>query len=381
MEDDRISKLPDGILGHIISFLPSEDAFATRVLSKRWRPLWFLYPSPNLDFDDQRFFKKEEPYISFKDMVNVTITERSEHQPIKSFRLRCHESHDSFTSEFSIMLLLTARRMEHVDIQMCDNWKLNIICFIFRFSNLVVLKLKFVCVNLFISANLPSLKILHLNSVYFFEHGFLLEILNACPILEDLEIKNISTRYWSVEYDEQVKKFTNLIRADVSNISIYDVDLEVFSSVEFLRLEEMYGAVPVFSKLTHLEIVYGRSINWRFLTSVMKNCPILQTFILEMPLTPDIFTSYLAEALFDLRLFRNILPECLSLQLKKCTITNYRGCEYEFLFVQNFLMNSTSLERMRIFSSPSLKNQEKLDKMEELLAFPRISATCEVYFV
>lgn len=129
-------------------------------------------------------------------MVNVTIKERSDHQPIKSFRLRCHESHDSFMGEFSTMLLLMAtaeRRMEHIDIHMSDNWKLNINCFIFRFSNLVVLKLKFLCVSLFISANLPSLKILHLNSVYFFEHGFLMEILNACPILEDLEIKNIST--------------------------------------------------------------------------------------------------------------------------------------------------------------------------------------------
>lgn len=240
--DDRISKLPEEILGRIISFLPSEDAFATRVLSKRWRPLWLLYPSPNLDFDDQRFFRKGEPYFSFKDMVNVTINERSEHQPIKSFCLRCHESHDSFRGEFSTMLLLMAtaeRRMEYIDIHMSDNWKLNITCFMFCFSNLVVLKLKFVCVNLFISANLPSLKILHLNSVYFMEHGFILEILNACPILEDLEMKNISNGYWSDEYDEEVKKLTNLIRADVSNVSVYDIDLDVFSSVEFLRIEEV----------------------------------------------------------------------------------------------------------------------------------------------
>ncbi|KAI5430134.1 hypothetical protein KIW84_034636 [Lathyrus oleraceus] len=293
--DDRISKLPEEILGRIISFLPSEDAFATRVLSKRWRPLWHVYPSPNLDFDDQRFLRKGEPYFSFKDMVNVTINERSEHQPIKSFRLRCHESHDSFTGEFSTMLLLMAtaeRRMEYIDIHMSDNWKLNITCFMFCFSNLVVLKLKFVCLNLFISANLPSLKILHLNSVYFMEHGFILEILNACPILEDLEMKNISNGYWSDEYDEEVKKLNNLIRADVSNVSGYDIDLDVFSSVEFLRIEEMYGVVPVFSKLTHLEIVFGGSIHWCFITSVMKNCPILQVFILEMPLTPNIWTSY-----------------------------------------------------------------------------------------
>ncbi|CAI8612546.1 unnamed protein product [Vicia faba] len=373
MEDDRISKLPDEILGHIISFLPSEDAFTTRLLSKGWKPLWLLCPSPNLDFDDLRFFKKEEPYISFKDMVNLTIIERSEHQPIKSFRLRCHESHDSFMGEFSSMLLLMAieRRMEYIDIHMSDTWKFNINCFIFRFSNLVVLKLKFVCLDLFLSANLPSLKILHLNSVHFFEHGFILDILNSCPILEDLEMKDLSTGYWSHDYDdEEVKMLTNLVRANVSNLSIYDVDMKVFSNVEFLRLEKMYGGVPVFTNLTHLEIFFGILIRWTFVFYILDSCPKLQDFLLDMPLTPNIY---------NLEIFPNILTQRLSLDLKSCTITNYRGEKDELRFVQLMLLNSISLESMRLHCLPSLNSQEKLEMQIELLSFPRSSVKCVVY--
>lgn len=49
--EDRISRLPDPILCHILSFLPAKHAVATRILSSRWNLVWTWLS--NLCFDDE----------------------------------------------------------------------------------------------------------------------------------------------------------------------------------------------------------------------------------------------------------------------------------------------------------------------------------------
>ncbi|XP_058753075.1 F-box/FBD/LRR-repeat protein At5g56420-like [Vicia villosa] len=368
MVDDRISALPDEIICHILSFLPTEDVFTTKLLSKRWRPLWLLLS--NLDFDDRRCSR--ELYSQFINMVFISIYARSAHKPIKRFLLRCDGNSICEPKESDIVTWLTAaaeRGMEHLDVHISSNQNFNCV---FSFKNLVVLKLRAIHITTILPVDLPLLRTLHLNGVYFLEHWFLLEILNGCPILEDFEAKNIFVRNSANEYEAEFKRLTKLVKADISNLSVYNVPLEGFSNVEFLRLEEIYGCVPEFSNLTHLEFVSRRNVNWCLLYDVLEKCPKLQNLVLEMP--------QLVTSVSTLCWYPNIFPKCLLSQLKECTIANYRGHQYELKFVQHIMLNSKSLRRITICSPPSMNPREMLEMQKELSFFPMRSATCEVNF-
>ncbi|CAL9243875.1 unnamed protein product [Arabidopsis halleri] len=51
---DRISHLHDDLLLRILSFIPTSDAISTSLLSKRWKFLWKMMPTLDLDEDSCR---------------------------------------------------------------------------------------------------------------------------------------------------------------------------------------------------------------------------------------------------------------------------------------------------------------------------------------
>ncbi|XP_059433951.1 F-box/FBD/LRR-repeat protein At4g26340-like [Corylus avellana] len=48
---DRISELPDPILEHLLSFIPTKQTLQLSILSKRWQRVWALFPIPDFDQD------------------------------------------------------------------------------------------------------------------------------------------------------------------------------------------------------------------------------------------------------------------------------------------------------------------------------------------
>jgi hypothetical protein len=79
---DRISNLPNDILCHILSFLPTKLAFTTTVLSKRWKlPLFKLLTT--FHFDDESFSNK----MTFPRFIDIVMLFAL---PIKTFHLKCN---------------------------------------------------------------------------------------------------------------------------------------------------------------------------------------------------------------------------------------------------------------------------------------------------
>ncbi|MCH81117.1 F-box/RNI/FBD-like domain protein, partial [Trifolium medium] len=154
------------------------------------------------------------------------------------------------------------------------------------------------------------------------------------------------------EYKGEFKSLTNLVRADISNLNSCDVPLEAFSNVQFLRVEEMYGHVPVFPNLTHAELVFQRNVDWSWVFRVLEKLPKLQNLVLEMPEHSTSVESCI--------LIPSISPECFSSQFKECTMTNYRGQKHQLQFAQYIMLNSTNLWRMIICSPSSMNDEGKL---------------------
>ncbi|KAM6576438.1 hypothetical protein CsatB_028275 [Cannabis sativa] len=53
-DEDRISKLPDALITHILSFLPTEEVVRTCLLSKRWKLIWYSVPTIFFSNDKNR---------------------------------------------------------------------------------------------------------------------------------------------------------------------------------------------------------------------------------------------------------------------------------------------------------------------------------------
>ncbi|RHN42577.1 putative F-box domain-containing protein [Medicago truncatula] len=64
---DRIRVLPDSVICHILSFLPTKQSATTSILSKRWNPLWLSVLT--LDFDDQNL----REFATFRHFVYSVI--------------------------------------------------------------------------------------------------------------------------------------------------------------------------------------------------------------------------------------------------------------------------------------------------------------------
>ncbi|GAU49509.1 hypothetical protein TSUD_306620 [Trifolium subterraneum] len=304
-EEDRLSSLPNEVVEHILSYLPTKDAVATTFLSKSWKSQSLWRSQINLSFDDKTF---PSPF-AFCQFMHSVITNRDNTLPIHSFHLK---SHRGFCYNTDLCRIITA-----------------LPTFVLTTKTLSVLKLKTIEFKEMSydddpGFDLPSLKILHLESVAFTYHKHFRKLLSACPILEELETKDLIVKRIAKELrinNSDVPSLSNLVRA---NISGGYIQLDWLYNVHHLsiKLRWTYYLDGMFHNLTHMELIFDIRPSWMFewewLIKLLQNSPKLQTIIID---EVDTFHTCGDREWKD----PDVIPECLLSHLTTCSLRNYRS--------------------------------------------------------
>jgi hypothetical protein len=188
--EDKISSLPDPIICHILSFLPTENSAATSILSKRWKPLWFSVST--LHFDDETF----PNYDSFFKFVSSVFLSRDITLPLQSFNLICEKASSLHQHDINRFLQAAVQRgIENLNLEMTSkvSYQFKLPPIVFSCKTLVVIHLTGLLVHGIsqVAVDFPLLKTLHLSFVTFAYDEYLLKLLSGCPILEELQIDSI----------------------------------------------------------------------------------------------------------------------------------------------------------------------------------------------
>lgn len=197
---DIISSLPNPLVSHILSFLPTKEAASTSVLSKKWRYLFAFVT--NLDFDDsvyQHHIPKTDAEISrsFMEFVDRVLALQGS-GTVNRFSLDCSNYDVDLARVTGWILNVLGRGVSDLDLSLLEY---PLPSKIFVSKTLVRLKLGPADELSFTMATkhvfLPKLKTLYIDSVVFEERGFgFVKLLDGCPVLEELVLMNIGWENW-----------------------------------------------------------------------------------------------------------------------------------------------------------------------------------------
>ncbi|KAI4353785.1 hypothetical protein L6164_002712 [Bauhinia variegata] len=389
---DYISELPDSLLCHILSFLPTKTAVLTGILSNRWRLLWTSLPI--LDFDDDtQIQNKNQFHVGFAKFVDSVLIQR-EPQPIKGFHLKC-----TFPSCNSIKVKAWVneainQRVEQLELNVSPPMRIALPLTIYTCRTLVVLKLNGVFEIASLPVHLPKLKVLDIGEDFYAKnHDFIMKFLSGCPVLENLVLdsfKSLTCGCQSGRDDDVVFGIScsNLVEAKLGffyskrcTAAVYTL-FKTLNNVRFLSISGFtcqslkYASAkdfPAFHNLIQLEITFG-TYYWEFLANLIQNSSKLEVL--------NIYKEPFACSNEPEPTWLNPLPiaKCVLSHLKSLSFGGYQGLECELGFVGYILKNAQVLGNMTIYCASPLEAMPKHQIMKILSTVPRKSATCQVLF-
>nr|XP_027063399.1 F-box/LRR-repeat protein At4g14096-like [Coffea arabica] len=422
---DRLSALPDAILCHILSFLPTKNAVVTSLLSTRWK---YLYRSvPKIDLDDYlpteaaRRNCSEKTSNGFIRFTNRLFSLRNSAN-IVTFYLRCSNTYEYWIINDWICAAL-CRNVQELDIHVEHPAGDHLTGEIFRHERLSSLKLHGFSVKVPEQVFLPNLKILHLVYMTFLADNYhMSKFLLGCPLLEDLNLtdcdlenlevldlsipslKSLTLRdnYYiatiiisnpNLEYlmlhtssaEHVVKNLKSLASAELLSDDLeissklinelYNVSFLAISGSCFKKLVAS-GSLSKLQCLTHLDLSPFSEDEFRILPRLLDGTPNLEQLTLGMASIGEFEPQGIVSDLLEVK------PLCLAQKLRKVDIFDFVDSETQFNVVEYLLQHGALLELMS-FQFVTTKTPEKwpFSMLRRLLMFPRCSKACKIALV
>ena len=153
--EDRISKLSDDVLCHILSFLTTKEAIVTSLLSTRWSLLCSMLPSVHINCSKRII----QHYSSDVDIFVAKHTQ----QNIRDFHLHCDTADDCCAYHADEWVsAVVAKKVQNIDISFCHYEE------IYLYFNTLFTSSTLVTLNITGSLNLelpPSIHLPNLNTL------------------------------------------------------------------------------------------------------------------------------------------------------------------------------------------------------------------------
>ncbi|XP_060967877.1 putative F-box/FBD/LRR-repeat protein At1g78760 [Cannabis sativa] len=303
---DRISNLPDAIILHILSFLPTIDVVSTSFLSHRWKLMWYLIPdlSFSITTTNYKTVKEQEKALNYIDLC-------LEHRKRGMYFIR-----DSFLNSFKLQMdcyykrktgryidkwlaFAVLRRVKHVSLCLNagepDEYGENY----FRLPNSLVLHAKFLTslelngveLDRYCVFTFPSLKSLTMINVHIANRFVIDKLMLGTPSLEKL----LLNCYYNTFHPHQLHiRSLSLKLLEIKLVKIQSVAERMIKQIEIKNLESLKLERVSFDKLKFSSCKTIKNLSLTCYWD-MEESPTLERFVSNLPLLEKLTLSNWSE--------------------------------------------------------------------------------------
>ncbi|CAL5052224.1 unnamed protein product [Urochloa decumbens] len=405
---DRISTLPDAILGEIISLLPTKDGARTQTLASRWRHLWLSAP---LNIDHSSMPTGHEAQAGIISRILAAHSGPARRFSVPNFHL--------YYRKATVDAWLRSPALDRLqELEFNDGgwntWQ-SLPASAFRFTATLCVFTMSRCslldetVKTFRFPQLRQLALVYMEISDVALHG--ITSASACPVLEYLlingcsvhclRINSPSLKSIAMSSGEVIIEDAPLLQRlfqlqtglDISVISApkletlgcldYDSKL-VFGTTVIQKLCAVSFTAVVCS--VRILAIYMYDLNLDMVINLLRCFPCLERLYIEPSGRKG--TNYFSITNPDLIRCKNLwrrklcdLIRCLDIRLKKIVLKNYRGIKSEVNFASFFVLNAKMLELMR-FQIGEYNDNEKFiaEQRRSLHLEKRASRHAQFYF-